>query len=196
MVASIKHVSHHVLGTEGDEYTPWSWLPPAHQHKPPCPRTNTKSAQSLATHHCGQKHSAESTGIAGSGHSMYRRECPSVSPPARKDVWKRSQWRWHWFHSFQVCEYCPVNWELCFWWNTSEKSLYPILLSFTFSTNQSPKVTNGWSWFKRAYLGTHKIPFHLQSHLYLETEKRKLKLLVNTHVKQVLTLNTFWIQLK
>lgn len=84
MVASIKHVSHHVLGTEGDEYTPWSWLPPAHQHKPPCPRTNTKSAQSLATHHCGQKHSAESTGIAGSGHSMYRERMSKCQPTCKK----------------------------------------------------------------------------------------------------------------
>lgn len=84
MVASIKHVSHHVLGTEGDEYTPWSWLPPAHQHKPPCPRTNTKSAQSLATHHCGQKRSAESTGIAGSGHSMYRERMSKCQPTCKK----------------------------------------------------------------------------------------------------------------
>lgn len=84
MVASIKHVSHHVLGTEGDEYTPWSWLPPAHQHKPPCPRTNTKSAQSLATHHCGQKRSAESTGIAGSGHSMYKERMSKCQPTCKK----------------------------------------------------------------------------------------------------------------
>lgn len=170
MVASIKHVSRHVLGTEGDEYTPWSWLPPAHQHKPPHPRTNTKSTQSLATHHCGQKHSAESTGIVGSGHSIYRERMTRCQLTCRKGCLKCNQWRWHWFHSFQACEYCPVNWELWSWWNTSEKSLHPIL-SFTFSTNQSPKVTNGWSWFKRAYLGTHKIPYHLQSHLYLDTKK-------------------------
>lgn len=84
MVASIKHVSHHVLGTEGDEYTPWSWHPPAHQYKPPCPRTNTKSTQALATHHCGQKHSAERTTTAGSGHSMYRERMTKCQPSCRK----------------------------------------------------------------------------------------------------------------
>lgn len=44
---------------------------------------------------------------------------------------------------------------------------------------------------ERARLCTHKIPFHFQSHLHLPDKKTKLKLLVNTHVKQLLTLIAF-----
>lgn len=49
---------------------------------------------------------------------------------------------------------------------------------------------------ERDSLCTHKIPFHYQSHLHLPDKKIKLKLLVNTHAKQLLTLIVFWIQLK
>lgn len=151
MVASIQHVSHNVLGPEGDEHTPWSRLPPAHQHKPPHPRANTKSTQPLATHHCRQMHSAQSTGIVGSAHCINRERMTKSQPTCRKGYLELQPME------MTLISLIPSTWVLfcqliCTWWNATEKSWYTIILPFTFSTNQSPKVTNGWSWFRKSLL--------------------------------------------
>lgn len=174
MVASIKHVSHHVLGTEGDEYTPWSWPPPAHQHKPPHPTTNTKSTQPLSTYHCGQKHSTGTTGIVGSGHRIYRDRMTKCQPTCRKGCLEMQ------LMEMTLISLIPRTWVLfgqlraIHLMKHLREKLTPNAIIFHF-LHKSDSKNDQWMLlvYNELTNAPIKIPFHFQSHLHLPDKKKK-----------------------
>lgn len=195
MVASTEHVSHDVLGPEGDEYTPWSRLPPTHQHKPPHPRANTKSTQPLVTHDCGQMHSAQSTGIAGSAHCINRERTTKGQPTCRKGYLELQPME------MTLISLIPSMWVLfcqlraMHLMERHREKLIHNDITFHF-LHKSESQSHQRMLLVQKELTYAPIKFHfISNHIYI-CHTKKLNLIVDTHIKQLLTLNAFWIQLK
>ena len=197
---SIKHVSCHVLGTEGDGYTAWSWLPHTYQHKTPFPRTTTKSTQPLATHHCGQKHSAESTGIIGSGHSINMERMTKSQATWRKGGLEIQTMEMSLISLIPSTGVLLCQLRAMHLMKHHKAKPIPNTITFHFlhnSESQSDKLTS--SWFRKSSLmhPQNSISFPITP---MSARSKKKNEIDSQHTckraSQRFTLKAFWIQVK
>lgn len=140
-------------------------------------------------------HSAQSTGIVGSAHCINRERTTKGQPTCRKGYLELQPME------MTLISLIPSTWVLfcqlraMHLMERHREKLIHNNITFHF-LHKSESQSHQRMLLVQKELTYAPIKFHfISNHIYI-CHTKKLNLIVNTHIKQLLTLNAFWIQLK